>query len=185
MAKNIAEQIVEMLEEAGVKRIYAVTGDSLNHLNIAVKKSSIEWIHVRHEEAGAYAAAAEAELVALYVNARKGVEIRNILEELGHRQPPTPIQTDNSTAESIINSRVQPKQTKAMDMRFHWLRDRAVNQKQFRFYWQPGSLQRADYWTKHHPPSHHCQMRSEILTPYQIVVDFRKKMKNRHVKNAI
>lgn len=62
MAKNIAEQIVEMLEKANVKRIYAVTGDSLNHLNIAVKKSSIEWIHVRHEEVGAYAAAAEAEL---------------------------------------------------------------------------------------------------------------------------
>ncbi len=62
MAKNIAEQIVEMLENANVKRIYAVTGDSLNHLNIAVKKSSIEWIHVRHEEVGAFAAAAEAEL---------------------------------------------------------------------------------------------------------------------------
>lgn len=62
MAKNIAEQIVEMLENANVKRIYAVTGDSLNHLNMAVKKSSIEWIHVRHEEVGAFAAAAEAEL---------------------------------------------------------------------------------------------------------------------------
>ncbi len=62
MSKNVAEQIVEMLESANVKRIYAVTGDSLNHLNIAVKKSSIQWIHVRHEEAGAYAAAAEAEL---------------------------------------------------------------------------------------------------------------------------
>lgn len=62
MAKNIAEQIVEMLESANVKRIYAVTGDSLNHLNMAVKKSSIEWIHVRHEEVGAFAAAAEAEL---------------------------------------------------------------------------------------------------------------------------
>ncbi|ASW75476.1 pyruvate dehydrogenase [Chryseobacterium piperi] len=62
MAKNIAEQIVEMLENANVKRIYAVTGDSLNHLNVAVKKSNIDWIHVRHEEVGAYAAAAEAEL---------------------------------------------------------------------------------------------------------------------------
>lgn len=62
MAKNIAEQIVEMLENANVKRIYAVTGDSLNHLNMAVKKSSIEWVHVRHEEVGAFAAAAEAEL---------------------------------------------------------------------------------------------------------------------------
>ncbi|MFD2555252.1 thiamine pyrophosphate-dependent enzyme [Sphingobacterium tabacisoli] len=63
MARNVAEQIVTILEDAGIKRIYAVTGDSLNHLNIAVKKSKkIEWIHVRHEEVGAYAATAEAEL---------------------------------------------------------------------------------------------------------------------------
>jgi hypothetical protein len=53
--------------------------------------------------------AAEAELGTLYVNAHKGVEICNILQELGYIQPPTPIQTDNSTAESIINSHVQPK----------------------------------------------------------------------------
>jgi hypothetical protein len=63
--------------------------------------------------------AAEAEIGALYINARKGVEERNILEEMGHKQPPTPVQTDNLTADSIINLRVQPKCTKAMDMRFH------------------------------------------------------------------
>ena len=85
--------------------------------------------------------AAEAKLGALYSNARKGVEECNILEEMGHKQPPTPIQTDNLTAEGIINSRVQPKRTKAMDMRFHWLHDRGVNQHQFHFYWRPGTLQ--------------------------------------------
>ena len=120
--------------------------------------------------------AAEAEMGALYTNARKGVEERNILEEMGHKQPPTPIQTDNSTAEGIINSRVQPKRTKAMDMRFHWLRDRGVNQQQFRFYWRPGSLQRADYYTKHHSPAHHRQMRGEILSPYKVVMDLREHM---------
>ena len=120
--------------------------------------------------------AAEAEIGALYINARKGVEERNILEEMGHTQPPTPVQTDNSTAESIINLRVQPKRTKAMDMRFHWLRDRGVNQKQFKFYWRPGSSMRADYWTKHHSPAHHRQIRNEILTPYQVVMDLRSKM---------
>jgi hypothetical protein len=78
--------------------------------------------------------AAESELGSLYINARKGVEERIILEEMGHAQPATPVQTDNSTAEGIINSRVQPKRTKAMDMRFHWLRDRGVNQQQFRFF---------------------------------------------------
>lgn len=63
MSKNVAEQLVEMLVEAGVKRVYAVTGDSLNYFNDAVRKSGkIKWIHVRNEEVGAFAAAAEAEL---------------------------------------------------------------------------------------------------------------------------
>ena len=63
MAQIVAEQLVEMLVEAGVKRVYAVTGDSLNYFNEAVMKDGrMKWIHVRHEEAGAYAATAEAEL---------------------------------------------------------------------------------------------------------------------------
>ena len=87
---------------------------------------------------------AEAEIRVLYINAQKGVEERNILEEMDHLQPPTPVQTDNSTADGIVNLRVQPKCTKAMDMRFHWLRDRGVNQKHFKFYWRPGTLMQAD-----------------------------------------
>ncbi|NRS88866.1 pyruvate dehydrogenase (quinone) [Flavobacterium sp. 7E] len=63
MSKKVADQIVEMLVSNNVKRIYAVTGDSLNELNDAVRRDGrIKWIHVRHEEVGAYAAAAEAEL---------------------------------------------------------------------------------------------------------------------------
>lgn len=63
MEKKVADQLVDMLAEAGIKRIYAVTGDSLNELNRAIKKQGkIQWIHVRNEEAGAFAAAAEAEL---------------------------------------------------------------------------------------------------------------------------
>jgi len=63
MSKKVAEQLVELLVQAGIKRIYAVTGDSLNELNDAVRRNKqIKWVHVRHEEAGAYAAAAEAEL---------------------------------------------------------------------------------------------------------------------------
>lgn len=66
MAKKVAEQLVEMLVEAGIERIYAVTGDSLNELNDAIRRNGkIRWIHVRHEEVGAYAAAAEAELKGL------------------------------------------------------------------------------------------------------------------------
>lgn len=66
MTKKVAEQLVETLAEAGVKRIYAVTGDSLNEVNDAVRKNEkVQWIHVRHEETGAYAAGAEAQLTGL------------------------------------------------------------------------------------------------------------------------
>jgi pyruvate dehydrogenase (quinone) len=63
MSKNVADHLVEMLVAAGVKRIYAITGDSLNPVNDAVRRDGrLQWIHVRHEEAGAYAASMEAEL---------------------------------------------------------------------------------------------------------------------------
>ena len=47
-------------------------------------------------------------------------------------------------------------------MRFYWVRDR-VRQKQFHIYWQKGKLNRADYFTKHHPGSHHRAVRSAHL----------------------
>ncbi len=63
MSKNVSDHLVEILVNAGVKRIYAVTGDSLNPINDAVRRDGrLQWIHVRHEEAGAYAASMEAEL---------------------------------------------------------------------------------------------------------------------------
>ena len=107
--------------------------------------------------------AAEAELGALYIVAQEAMYIRIILEELGHKQPPTPIQTDNSTAEGVVNNKVQPKRTKAMDMRFHWLRDRKLRDM-LRFYWRPGTMNLADYFTKHHPAAHHKHIRKEYLT---------------------
>ena len=65
---------------------------------------------------------------------------------MGQEQGKTPLQTDNSTAEGVINNRIQPKRAKSMDMRFHWLRDRE-SQQQFRYFWRPGALNLADYWT--------------------------------------
>ena len=63
MSKNVSDQIVEMLVNAGVKRVYAITGDSLNPINDAVRRDGrLQWVHVRHEEAAAYAASMEAEL---------------------------------------------------------------------------------------------------------------------------
>eukprot|EP00956_Cyclotella_meneghiniana_P027920 scaffold63927_cov37-Cyclotella_meneghiniana.AAC.1 len=81
-------------------------------------------LNIAHIIKHVMSSATEAELAALYIMAREAVYIRIILEEMGHKQPPTPIQTDNAMAEGVINSKITPKRTKAMDMRFHWLRDR-------------------------------------------------------------
>ncbi|EEI77113.1 pyruvate dehydrogenase [Corynebacterium striatum] len=59
MAKNYAEQLVETLEAQGVERIYGLVGDSLNPIVDAVRRSSIDWVHVRNEEAAAFAAEAD------------------------------------------------------------------------------------------------------------------------------
>ena len=83
------------------------------------------WCHLRQR------------LGTLFINAREAVHLCCILVELGHVQPKTPIQMDNSTAEGVINSTIKPKRTKSMDMRFEWLKDRQAKE-QFRFYWRAG-----------------------------------------------
>jgi hypothetical protein len=107
--------------------------------------------------------AVEAELGALFINPKTAVPMRKTLEELGHPQPPTPMQTDNSTAYGVLNNKITSKATKAINICFHWLQCHDA-QGQFRFYWRPGSTNLADYWTKHHPASHHRTFRPEILT---------------------
>jgi pyruvate dehydrogenase (quinone) len=63
MANTVADQIVDTLVAAGVKRIYGIVGDSLNGLTDAIRRQGkIEWVHVRHEEVAAFAAGAEAHL---------------------------------------------------------------------------------------------------------------------------
>lgn len=60
---TVAEQLVQVLRQAGVERIYGVVGDSLNPVVDAIRRiQGIQWVHVRNEEAGAFAAAAEAEV---------------------------------------------------------------------------------------------------------------------------
>jgi pyruvate dehydrogenase (quinone) len=68
MAHTVADQLIEVLIQSGVRRIYGLVGDSLNPIVDAVRRSGgaaeggIDWIHVHNEEAGALAAAAEAQL---------------------------------------------------------------------------------------------------------------------------
>jgi pyruvate dehydrogenase (quinone) len=59
MGKRVADVLVETLQAAGVKRCYGIVGDTLNRIAHAIHESEIEWVHMRHEEAGAFAASAE------------------------------------------------------------------------------------------------------------------------------
>jgi hypothetical protein len=106
--------------------------------------------------------AAEAELGALFVNGKEATVLRQTLMDMGWPQPATPIQTDNSTACGIVNRTVKQQKSRAMDMRFYWIRDRS-DQNQFHIYWAPGWLNLADYFTKHHAPSHHRRVRPYYL----------------------
>jgi pyruvate dehydrogenase (quinone) len=60
MPRTVADTMVEVLVQAGAKRCYGVPGDTLNYFTDAVRRSPLRWVHVRHEEAGAMAAGADA-----------------------------------------------------------------------------------------------------------------------------
>ena len=110
--------------------------------------------------------ATEAEIGAGYMNGQDDVPIRTSLIEMGHPQPPTPLQVDNTTARSFANGTMKQKRSKSIDMNFYWLQDR-TQQDQFDIYWGPGTKNLGDYHSKHHSPSHHCQMRPTYLHSQQ------------------
>jgi hypothetical protein len=100
------------------------------------------------------ASAAKSELAALFVTAREMIPLRQTLIAMGWPQLKSPIQTDNSTAAGVTNKTIVPRWAKMMDMCLWWLRCRR-SQDQFRYYWDAGSKNWADYHTKHHPDSYH------------------------------
>jgi pyruvate dehydrogenase (quinone) len=62
MTRTVAEHLVEVLAQAGVRQVYGVVGDSLNPVTDALRRSPLRWVDVRHEETAAFAAGAEAQL---------------------------------------------------------------------------------------------------------------------------
>src|SRR5947208_11580331 len=60
MSKRVADLVIETLQAAGVRTCYGIVGDTLNRIAHAIDRSEIDWVHMRHEEAGAFAASAEA-----------------------------------------------------------------------------------------------------------------------------
>ena len=108
------------------------------------------------------ASAGEAEVGALFFNCKDAAMLRTALIEMGHPQPATPIQTDNSFAAGMANNTVKQRRSKAMDMRFYWIQDR-VQQGQFNIYWAKGADNLADYFTKHFNRRQHRHIRKNYL----------------------
>jgi hypothetical protein len=106
--------------------------------------------------------AVEAEAGAVLINAKEGAFLKKTLAELGHKQPPTPMETDNTTATGYRHGTIKQKRTKSMNMRFYWIKDR-VKQGQFKIYSGPGFQNLADYVTKHHSPAHHKRIRDVYI----------------------
>jgi len=76
--------------------------------------------------------ATEAKIAAAFLTARDSIPIQKALQEMGHPQPPTPIQTNNSIADSFLNESIKQKHSKEMDMQFWWLLDK-VNKSNLLF----------------------------------------------------
>jgi hypothetical protein len=93
-------------------------------------------LNILHIILAVMSSAAEAELGALFINSKTALSMRQMLTELGHPQPGTPMQTNNATAHPLLTIKIFPKALKAMEMQFQWLRCRNA-QGQFCYYWRP------------------------------------------------
>ena len=86
-------------------------------------------------------------------------------------------------ADAVVNRKVQPKRTKVMDMRLHWLRDREF-QELFRIYWMPGKINYADYWIEHNTAKHNKNTRKEFLTKHIVLEMLRQDQSQAAAKSA-
>ena len=92
------------------------------------------------------------------MNAQLAAPVRAALEELGHPQPAAPAKAGSSAASGTMSGATKQQRSKATDMRFYWLKDRA-EQGQFKICWAPGDESWADYFTKHHSGNHRQALR--------------------------
>jgi hypothetical protein len=123
--------------------------------------------------------AGEAEYAAVFTVAKLVEWLRAVLEALGYKQPATKIICDNKCAVGLSNNQVKMKKSKAMDMRFHWVRDR-IKQEHIEVIWQEGANNLADFFTKAVPQKvHQERMKTLMKIPIQDNDHFINKRANR------
>ena len=84
--------------------------------NSPIPPANVSILNIAHIIKHVMTSATEAELATLYIMAREAIYIRIVLKEMGHQQPPTPLQTDHTMVDAVVEGKVQPKFTKVMDM---------------------------------------------------------------------
>ena len=99
----------------------------------------------------------EAEYAALYIAGVEATSLQQMLQSLGYMQSPTTMLCDNKFAVGLGSSSVKAKHSKAIDVKFYWIRDR-VRRKQFNLVWREGKLNLADFFTKPLPVKVHQQL---------------------------
>ena len=113
--------------------------------------------------------AAEAETASVYGNGQEIITICISLQAIGHPQLATPLKTDNSMSNSFVHANIKQRRSKTWDMPWNWLRDKETHQQLRSMYWARGTDNNADYFTKHHPPSHHLTTRPKyVLNAHQV-----------------
>ena len=123
--------------------------------------------------------AAEAECGGLFHNAQIAIGLRRTLEAIGHPQQVTRIKTDNKTANSFVHASMKIKRSKTWDMRYHWLREQATK-KLIDIFWDKGSNNDGDYFTKNHSPAVH-----KIQRPRYILKGFLANQITQNVSNKL
>jgi hypothetical protein len=115
--------------------------------------------------------ASEAKTGGIHQGGQPACPILAMLKELGHKQPTTasPLETDKRTAHGILNSKTRQKLSKSFDMQHWWMKDR-VQQGLFNLLCAPGKFNLANYFTKHHRPWHHRQMRCRCLQKHKALL---------------
>ena len=98
--------------------------------------------------------AAETGLNALFINCYEAIPVRQALGGMGHKQPLTPMQTENTTTHGFVTNNIASKRLKSMDTRIHWLICIAL-QGQLCHYWRPGPTNLGNYITKNPAAIHH------------------------------
>ena len=104
----------------------------------------------------------EAEKTGMFQNAKTALAMQNLLQHMGHFQPPNIIRNTNSTTTGFANNIIQMKQSKSWDMNLNCLRGKEYL-RQFKILCDKGKHNGADYFTKHSSIKHHRITRPEYI----------------------